>query len=212
MNSENAALRLLAYADSVALEPRTEARGWTHMGAIICDAALQPRSKYKTTVRPRIRRLIEVWPEADTVTRFRMRLQTDDISEALRWRGPTKLKVIRDMSETLDQAGVDTANELRLGLAESDTGQGLRSRLRAIHRVGPKTIDYLSILSGSLDHVATDVHVRGFMTLAGVPPLSYQNCVEVIRRAATMRGWRPGALDAAIWDYMTSGPGPRTAD
>ncbi|MEN1883339.1 hypothetical protein ACWDBO_55085 [Streptomyces mirabilis] len=31
--------------------------GWTHMGAVICDASFHARCKYEATLRPRLLRL-----------------------------------------------------------------------------------------------------------------------------------------------------------
>jgi hypothetical protein len=206
MDTDTAARMLLQRVDEVGLVVTDRTRGWNHMGAVICDAALQPRCKYTRVVEPRVRRLIRSWPDADTVSRFHTRRQTSDIGRTLPWRGPVKLGVIRDLTDALRYARIETVADLRSALADGDGQPDLRTRLRAVHRIGPKTVDYLSILAGSSDHVAVDVHLWGFLASAGIPRLGYDQAAAIIKRAADMRGWRPGSLDAAIWDYMSSGP------
>ncbi len=201
MDIDEAATHLLRHVEACGIEVTERTRGWQHMGALICDAALQPRTRYRTVVEPRVRALQAAWPDADTVSRFSDRLKTSDIGAQLRWRGPRKLRVIQELTATLHGEQVETVADLRRRLAEED-GQ-LRSRLRQVGRVGPKTVDYLSILAGSPDHVAVDVHIEGFVQEAGIPPQTYDGCVAVIRRAAAMRGWSAGDLDAAIWDHMS---------
>ncbi|MGW5439682.1 hypothetical protein [Nocardia asteroides] len=41
-------------------------------------------------------------------------------------------------------------------------------------RVGPKTVDYIAILTGSTGHVAVDTHIAGFIRAAGVPGGDYR--------------------------------------
>ncbi|SDO47090.1 hypothetical protein SAMN05428965_4087 [Geodermatophilus sp. DSM 45219] len=199
--TEPDAVLLLRHVDAVGLVVEERTRGWDHMGAVICDAALQPRCSYRRVVEPRVRRLVAAWPEATTVSRFSARLETSDIGATLPWRGPTKLRVISDLTDALARADVETVPDLRGALA--DPAGGLRSTLRTVRRVGPKTLDYLSILCGSSEHVAVDVHVRGFVRDAGVDVATYERYGAVVRAAARLRGCSPGALDAAIWQHMS---------
>ena len=50
---------LLDYFDRLGLSVLNELRGWSHMGAVLADAALQRRADYKAVVLPRVRRLVE---------------------------------------------------------------------------------------------------------------------------------------------------------
>ncbi|WP_051684255.1 hypothetical protein [Blastococcus sp. URHD0036] len=204
MDIDEAAVLLLRHLDASGITVTERTRGWNHMGALICDAALQPRTRYRTVVEPRVRALRAAWPDADTVSRFADRLRTSDIGTALNWRGPRKLRVIHELTAALQHEGVETVSDLRQRLAAEDGL--LRARLREVRRVGPKTVDYLSILAGSPDHVAVDVHINGFVLDAGIPSLTYSECVAVVRSAAAMRGWAAGDLDAAIWDHMSRSP------
>lgn len=155
MNTVSSDLRrLLDYVHAAGLEPKESVRGWNHIGAIICDAALQRQARYKTHVRPRVVRLIELWPDADTLRGFKRRMDTESISEAIDWRGPQKLAVIDALTKAFDEAGVDTVADLAGTLADEQSGPELRRALRRIAYVGPKTVDYIAVLAGSAEHVA----------------------------------------------------------
>ena len=174
------------------------------MGALICDAALQRRAKYKSTVRPRVQELIAAWPEADTVTTFAHRLSIDDVAQVLRWRRTAKIVVIREVTNALQEAGVDTVDDLRRRLSDPEDSVALRARLRTIHGVGPKTVDYIGILAGVVNRAAIDVHVKAFIAQAGIEVSGYEEAHALIAEAARARGWEPAELDGAIWTQVSA--------
>lgn len=195
---------LLDHVRTTGIEPRESARGWQHMGAIICDAALQRQAKYKTHVRPRVVRLIKRWPDAGTLSGFRRRMADESISDTLAWRGPQKLAVIAALTKAFDEAGVDRVADLANTLADEDRGLELRRALRRIAYVGPKTVDYIAVLAGSAEHVAVDMHIKGFAREAGVSYWNdYSRVSQLVKETAEAGGWSTGALDAAIWSYMS---------
>lgn len=203
MNSQiKHAHAVLGYLDALGLTPLDRGGGWPHMGALISDAGLQARAKYAQTVRPRILALMEAWPEATTTTLFAARLRTGELGEVLRWRGPYKLRIIEEITEALLAHEVETRDQLRHRLA--DINDPLRTDLRLIRGVGRKTMDYLSILSGSDGHVAVDVHLRRFAKDAGLQHLRDHEVNTAIVEAALLRDWNPGGLDAAIWRHYSS--------
>jgi uncharacterized protein YndB with AHSA1/START domain len=55
--------------------------GWTHMGAVICDASFHAHCRYEATLRPRLLRLQADWPDATTVRGFQERLATEDLAQ-----------------------------------------------------------------------------------------------------------------------------------
>lgn len=195
---------LLDHVRTTALEPKESARGWGHMGATICDAALQRQAKYKTHVRPRVAHLIELWPDADTLSGFKRRKETESISKALNWRGPQKLAVIEGLTTAFDEAGIETVADLAGIFADAERGPEFRRSLRKIKHVGPKTVDYVAVLAGSVEHVAVDMHIKGFAREAGVPYWNnYSQVAQLVKGTAEAGGWSTGALDAAIWGYMS---------
>lgn len=192
---------LLRYLDDQGIDgSRHVARGWQHIGAIIVDAVLQRRQRYKATVRPRVENLVAVWPEAATVSGFRKRIDEGGLSVAIRWKSEQRLTQIKKILAVFESAGIETVDDLRNHLLDNVTGDELHAALRKVKFVGPKTVDYIDILAGLDQTVAVDVRIRRFITNAGIPNLSYRHVSEVIHAAAVSRGWRPGDLDAAMWN------------
>lgn len=170
------------------------------MGAVVTDAALQAGVTYRTTVLPRVRKLVADWPEAITTSAFVERMQNDDVATALDWKPDSKkMTTLRDLADLLVREKVETTEDLQQALGD----EGFRSRLRAVKGVGPKTVDYLGILTGSTEHVAVDSQLRAFVRDAGVSASDYDEVRKVIIDAAADRGWDAGALDAAIWAHQS---------
>lgn len=72
MTAHSPVQRLADYVRTTLGEgPFPPSGGWTHMGAVICDATFQARRKYESTIRPRILHLQSAWPDAATVRGFR---------------------------------------------------------------------------------------------------------------------------------------------
>lgn len=198
--------KVVEYVKSLGLEPREAERRWDHIGGVIVDASLQPRTKYKTVVLPRVRKVISQWPDAAVLSGFRRRLESDDLSEFLGWR-PTsrKLTVITGLTAALHALRIETVRELAACYDGGDREERTRRALRQVNGVGPKTVDYIAILAGSTGHVAVDTHIAGFVRAAGVHSGDYRAINALITRAAGELGCSAGALDAAIWNYMSSG-------
>jgi hypothetical protein len=176
------------------------APGWSHMGAVICDAVLQRRLRYETVVRPRIIKLRVVWPNADTVSRFRDHIARHDLQAVIDVNSPIRIKTIRDLTERLVVAGVETREQLNTWLDDSTHGLDLQR----VKWVGPKTGAYLGILVGR-SQVAIDTRLRRFAADAGVHEPDTR-LVEYFTQAAAQLGCDPAGLDHAIWKHM----GPET--
>ena len=181
--------------------PFTPVPGWTHMGTVICDAVLQRRMNYKRVVLPRVLALKATWPEADTVSRFRQHIADGDLQGVLNINSPVRLTTIRELTDFLATAGVDTHTQLRTWL----DAPGHAANLRKIKWIGPKTADYLGILVGRHSVVAIDTRLRHFTELAGVvepDALLRQHLIL----AAVRLNCEPAGLDHAIWKYMEHKP------
>lgn len=202
--------RLIAHVKALGLEPREEERKWGHMGALITDAALQPRTNYRTTVLPRANKVWREWPDAETLSGFLRRLAAEDLSTFLNWRRSSpKLPKIKDIATALDELGVETVSDLAARFRDPELEARTREALRRVKHVGPKTLDYIPILTGSNNHVAVDQHVHGFVVDAGIPGLGYDSVGALVKTAAFKMGVSPGALDAAIWNYMSNSAADR---
>ncbi|TCJ95722.1 hypothetical protein [Nocardia alba] len=195
---------VVGFVRSVGLEPREVERRWDHLGGVIVDASLQPRTKYKAVVLPRVRKVISEWPDAVVLSGFRRRLESDDLAEFLGWRRTSrKLAVITGLTAALHAFEIETVHELAACYDSGDREQQMRHALRQVKGVGPKTVDYIAILTGSTGHVAVDMHVAGFVRDAGVHCRDYRVINALITQASVELGCSAGALDAAIWNYMS---------
>lgn len=195
---------LLAYMDQIGLDGAVQVtRYQQHMGGLIVDSALQRQNRYAATVAPRVSELIAAWPDADTTTGFRRRLDTgglDGLGKVIRWPKPRRLEQIRSTAELFHQKDIDTVPMLSKKLAEGcvDRDQ-LRRDLDRIKYIGPKTLDYIDILAGLNDSVAIDSRIEKAATRAGIGNLRYSHLEAVLRHAAGLRDWRVGDLDAVLW-------------
>ncbi|MGF9663176.1 hypothetical protein AAIH25_15065 [Arthrobacter crystallopoietes] len=195
MTVENDAALLLAHLDSIGVDGSEQvARGWNHIGAVLVDAALQRQRNYARVVEPRVRLIKDTWPDADTTSGFLKRMDNEDLARTIKWNGPSRIRQIEQVADVLSKHDVETVGDFRAGLENG----GLRTALKRVKYVGPKTLDYLEILVG-ISSVAVDSRILKITRAAGMTSTSYDHIAEVIRAAADQRGWRHGDLDAALW-------------
>jgi hypothetical protein len=186
------ARHLERYADlGTAPEPR---RSYLHMGATICDAALQSGLNYRTVVAPRVAKCRRDWPTATTTSAFSRKIRLFDLGRLLDWRDPVKLTRIVDLTDFLLRSAVETEEELAAFLVQDHQAKSLLT----VMGVGPKTLDYLRILAG-LPAVAIDRHVQAVIAQAGVVCRSYEEGRQLMLAAAEYLAVDPAALDRRIW-------------
>ncbi|MFD5469490.1 hypothetical protein [Streptomyces sp. NPDC127105] len=172
--------------------------GWTHMGAVICDASFHARRKYKSIIRPRLLQLQSAWPDAVTVRGFQARLATEDLGVAMNFKSPSRVATAHAITDLLVARGVDTRDDLRAWLDHQDN----RAALRAVKGVGPKSVDYIGNLVGR-SQVAVDVHLRAFAADAGIAGLRYEELRTIYEETAAILGHEPGALEHAVWRFKS---------
>ncbi|MDX3078530.1 hypothetical protein [Streptomyces sp. MI02-7b] len=183
----------VALGDGPFLPPR----GWTHMGAVICDASFHARRKYRSTIRPRLIRLQAAWPDAATVRGFQARL-AEDLATAMDFNSPRRVATAHAITDLLVTERVDTREELHAWLGR----QANRDALRETRGVGPKSVDYLGNLVGR-SQVAVDVHLRAFAAQAGVTGPDYGELRAVYEETADLLGHDRAGLEHAVWWYMS---------
>jgi hypothetical protein len=110
-----------------------------HVGAILADAALQTGLNYRTFVKVRIDRIVQHFPDAATLSGMHKTIASIGVAEFLRWHHHTKVSRFLCLTELLRNESIDDFHELRAWLQNP----ACREKLRAIHGVGPKTVDYL---------------------------------------------------------------------
>jgi hypothetical protein len=170
-----------------------------HVGAILADAALQAGLNYRTVVKARIDRIIQIFPEAATLSGMFSAIASIGAAEFLSWHHHSKVARFICLAELLRDERVDDFHQLRAWL-QNPIG---REKLRAIHGVGPKTVDYLCGLVG-LDFIAVDRHIRAFASDAGVTTADYDFLQIVVSYAADLLGVSRRNFDATIWTYISN--------
>lgn len=199
MTDRNLIQQLAAHARNVLGNgPFHPPRGWTHMGAVICDASFHARRKYMSTLRPRLLLLQSAWPDAATVRGFQARLATEDLAAAMHFNSPGRVATAHGITALLAANGVDSRADLHAWLND----QASRTALRTVKGVGPKTVDYIGNLVGR-SQVAIDVHLRAFAADAGVSGLTYEQLQAVYAEAATLLGQEPGGFEHAVWRFKS---------
>lgn len=193
--------RLVEYMDAHGIDGgRMITRGWHHIGALITDSVLQRRQKYKATVFPRVQALVREWPDAETTSGFKTRIEQGGLSDIIRWNGYQRLRQIDEMVAAFEAEWIDDVASLHQRLQESPKREEFRTALRKVHQVGPKTVDYMDILAGVETGTAVDSRIRKHRKSAGVSNLTYAHVQGAMRKAADLRNWRHGDLDAALWN------------
>ncbi|MCX2928135.1 hypothetical protein [Streptomyces sp. NEAU-W12] len=170
--------------------------GWTHMGAVICDASFQARRNYETTIRPRVLALQKAWPDARTVQGFQARLTTCDLATAMNFHDLRRVTIAHRITDLLTAHHVDTRDDLNAWLDHTTN----RAALRTIHGVGPKTVDYIGNLVGR-SQIAVDVHLRAFAADAGLPALSYRQLRAAYEAAAAQLGHDRAGMEHTVWRF-----------
>lgn len=176
-----------------------------HMGATIADAVLQAGTKYDTVVRPRIRRIREVYPEATTTSAFWQLLQEKGPKTVLSWRDDEKPNRVAGLTKFFLSEGIETEKQLSEWMASESN----RSRLLRIRGVGAKTADYIKILVGS-QTAAVDRHVYTLLGEAGIQTSSYEEAREITNLAADLLGVERAFFDHSIWQYMAHRESPQS--
>ncbi len=171
---------------------------YNHMGATISDAILQAGTKYETVVRPRIERILKIYPEAVTTSKFWRLLNEKGAKTVLKWNDEEKpTRVVRLTKFLLDE-GIETEKELSVWIENEFN----KTRLFMLRGIGPKTIDYIKILVG-LQTVAVDQHLYGFLREAGIEVVGYDEARDILNYTADIIGTERVLLDHSIWQYMS---------
>jgi hypothetical protein len=174
-------------------------QSYSHLGAVLTDAALQAGLNYRTVVRPRVERVQALFPAAATLPGLDTTLEQIGPEEFLDWNHFSKVQRFMDMACALRVDGVQNMSDLRVWLGR----RGTRDTLLKIHGVGPKTFDYVCCLAG-LDHIPVDRHIKSFASEAGVSVDGYLDLQTAVSFAADLLGLPRRDFDAWIWQRLTS--------
>lgn len=199
--------KLVAHIKSCGLQIPLRNPPHEHVGSIIADAVLQAGHRWKTHVGPRLERLRNIYPKADTISGLSDLLKNKGAQELLDWHGEDELERFSMTVRFFGNEQVETFDNLRDWL-ESDNNRdrlitkNSRSDKAGIPRIADATADYYRVLVGLPDAVKVDTLVQKFLVDAGiVKKHTYEEKRSIVQLAAKELGKRPIDLDGAIWNY-----------
>jgi len=179
-------------------EPITQRTPYYHMGATITDSILQAGLNYRHVVYPRVLKLLTKFSDYRTTCDFIILMQVIPLMELVNWKNEKKLTYINDLSWFLFNNGIENENQLAVWL---DTDKNIH-QLRKINGIGPKTIDYLKMLSGN-QAIAIDRHLFAFLELAGIFNRTYSEASLIYSQASELLDMSKYELDRKVWLYMS---------
>jgi hypothetical protein len=171
---------------------------YNHIGATIADAVLQANMRYKTHVKPRVNRILSLYPNSRTTSSVMHLLKSMPATEFLSWRGQDRAERFSRILDLFVTEGIENELDLREWLSQDSN----LSKLQSIKGIGPKTIDYFKILVG-LSTSAIDRHLLNFLRSAGLTPIDYQDAQTIINSTADILSVDRAYLDHSIWQYMS---------
>jgi hypothetical protein len=171
---------------------------YDHIGAAVADAVLQANNNYRTHVKPRVNRIIALYPEARTTSSVLRLLESIAATEFLNWRGEDRAERFAQVLNLFEAEGIEVETNLREWLSHDLN----LPKLRSIKGIGPKTIDYFKILVG-VSTSAIDRHLLGFLGLAGLTPCGYLDAQSVINSTADILSVDRAYFDHSIWQFMS---------
>lgn len=196
---DNYAKKLADFIRQKKFEPISQRTPYYHMGATITDSILQAGLNYRHVVYPRVLKLLTKFSDYRTTCDFIILMQVVPLTELVEWKNEKKLQRINDLSWFLFNNGIENEDQLAVWLDNSKNIE----KLRGINGIGPKTVDYLKILSGN-QAIAIDRHLLAFLELAGIFNQSYQEASTIYSKASELLGLSKYEMDRKVWLYMSN--------
>jgi hypothetical protein len=172
--------------------PSVERRPHDHIGAILADSILQPGLNHSSVVAPRVGRILREYPEAATI----QGLDRTHVNTAvfLDWTHAEKIARFDSLVARLRAHGINSTNDLHRWLELPGSTQAL-IELRGI---GPKTVDYLRMMTGYAS-VPVDRHLRRFLAVAGIHETGYAKLRESFVGGCALAGVDAAAFEFGLW-------------
>ena len=190
--------KLIGFISSNKFEDITQRTPYYHMGATITDSVLQAGLNYNHVVYPRVLSLLKEYPDYKTTCDFLILMQIIPLTDLISWKNKKKLERIENLSYFFYNQKIENEDQLALWLNSNDN----LPMLSKLEGVGPKTIDYLKMLSGN-QSIAVDRHLFKFLELAGITKKTYQEAHSIYCKAAEILNITQYELDKKIWLYMS---------
>jgi len=195
----NYAEKLADFIRQKEFEPITQRTPYYPMGATITDSILQAGLNYRYVVYPRVAKLLAKFSDYKTTCDFIILMQVVPLTELIEWNNEKKLQRISDLSWFLFNNGIENEDQLAIWLHTC----GNIEQLRKVSGVGPKTVDYLKMLSGN-QAIAIDRHLFAFLELAGIFNRTYYEANLIYSRASELLGMSKYELDRKVWLCMSN--------
>ncbi|MBN2876776.1 MAG: hypothetical protein JXL85_03885 [Bacilli bacterium] len=172
---------------------------YDHMGALIVDSVLQAGLNYEIVVFPRIKRILSLFPDLITTEDFSHIIRQCDMFGLLKWNNPIKIDRIEMLTHFLLDESVMSVEDLYAWIEKLEN----RDKLASLNGIGPKTIDYMSILAGH-NNIAIDRHLVTFLNNHGFEIKEYQQAKHIYEDISNSMDIPLAILDQAIWNYMSN--------
>lgn len=183
--------------NSAKFDPITQRTPYYHMGATITDAVLQAGLNYIHVVYPRVLTLLTQYSDYKSTCDFIILMQTVPLDELIHWRNLKKLTLVKTLAWFFHDNGIENEDQLSKWLDDPKHVYELQS----YKGIGPKTLDYLSMLSGN-QAIAVDRHLFKFLELMDIFTNSYQEANDIFSLAAIRLGFSKYEMDKKVWQYM----------
>lgn len=172
---------------------------YSHIGALFTDVILQSGLNYEHVVKPRVKRILQLYPEASTLSLFYSLLQTKGAAAVLQWKHDEKIQRMDRLIHFSMSYGIESIYDLIKFISVVNH----QDKVIELKGIGPKTLDYLMKLLG-FDTIAVDRHIFKFVEMAGIAELDYYNTKLSVVFAADLLDISRKTLDYSIWKYMMS--------
>jgi hypothetical protein len=177
----------------------TSCARYHHMGALLADTALQAAVKYASVVKPRVDAILAHYPEAVTVSSCISILERISAADFLRWRHPSKPQRFVDLLVACAEEGVDSVADL----ADWVITPNAQRRLRNINGIGPKSVDYIQMLSGN-PSAPMDRHLLRIVSMAGVSTKDYSVAQRAFVEGASRAGFCVSYAERTVWQLVSA--------
>lgn len=192
--------RLLADAVADYVTPTAKAAyrpRYDHIGAMLADAVLQTGLNYQHVVLPRVRRILADYEEARSLAGLKRVLARVGPRSFLDWSHHEKPQRLLELVDLFDSADLQSVDDFAAWFAGGGDQQ-----LVQIRGVGPKTCDYMGLISGE-SCVPVDRHMWRLLDEVGARPTGYEQASWALNYASDLLGVERAVFDRTIWSALS---------
>lgn len=173
---------------------------YDHIGALFTDIILQSGLNYSSVVRPRVARILQLFPTDTTLSAFENIISLHGINYVINWNNHVKINRLQSLIELSKENNIENEADFKDFLCiESNKAKTL-----TLKGIGPKTIDYALKLM-CVDCIAVDRHIYHFIERAGLLSDDYFEVKKIVEYAADLLNTSRSKLDTFIWNHMSTG-------